>query len=78
MTLDEFTTLVKNHDWYYNFSDDHGVWVRGERESAKIDAALKNGTDDMKRVYNDYHALHYNTPSFVTKDRPYVAPFPLV
>jgi hypothetical protein len=78
MNLNEFTNLLKNHDWYYHFSDDHGVWSRGEREVARINAILKESTDEMKQVYNLYHARHFNTPSFVTEKNPYTKPYPLV
>lgn len=30
MTLQEYEELLKNHDWYYQYSDDHGVWDRGK------------------------------------------------
>ena len=75
MKIEDFKKLLDNHDWFYNFSDDHSVWVRGERESAQIVGALKNGTDEMKKLYNEYHARIYNNPSFVTEKNPYTAPY---
>jgi hypothetical protein len=27
--LQQFETDLKRHDWYFDYSDDHGVWVRG-------------------------------------------------
>ena len=75
MKLQDFKRLLENHDWFYHFSDDHGVWVRGERQVAEINHALKNGNDQMKKLYNEYHATYFNTPSFVTADRPYTPPY---
>jgi len=75
MKLQEFKKLLNNHDWFYHFSDDHGVWVRGETQVAQIVGALKNGTDEMKKLYNEYHARYFNTPSFVTEKNPYTPPY---
>ena len=33
VTLDR---LLCWHDWYYNYSDDHSVWKRGQREHDAI------------------------------------------
>ena len=33
VTLDR---LLCWHDWYYNYSDDHSVWQRGQREHDAI------------------------------------------
>lgn len=34
--LAKLRQLLKNHDWYYNYSDDHAVWKRGEARSIEI------------------------------------------
>ena len=28
--------LLQFHDWYYDYSDDHSVWQRGQREHDAI------------------------------------------
>lgn len=34
---DNIIDRIRNHDFYYNYSDDHGVWERGNRsENALI------------------------------------------
>ena len=45
LTPEEFETMLAKHDWYYNFSDDHGVWTRGEAEIAKIHHILETRPD---------------------------------
>jgi hypothetical protein len=75
MKIEDFKKLLANHDWYYHFSDDHGVWQRGEREVAEIKFALKDASDEMKKMYNEYHARYFNTPSFVSEKYPYKAPY---
>ena len=75
MKIEDLKKLLDNHDWFYNFSDDHSVWVRGERESAQITGALENGTNELKKLYNEYYARYFNTPSFVTEKYPYTPPY---
>jgi len=41
MNLQEFDTLLARHDWYYNYSDDHRVWHRGEASVQQINSARK-------------------------------------
>ena len=31
---------LRNHDWYYAYSDDHRVWTRGEQENKRLRALL--------------------------------------
>ncbi len=77
MNLADFKTKLDRHDWYYYFSDDHRVWCAGEAASKEI-IELAKSSDDFKRAYNEAYAIRFNTPSFVTADRPYRAPFPEV
>lgn len=37
----EFGSKLKNHDWYYAYSDDHSVWKRGQAASARLRAACE-------------------------------------
>lgn len=53
MTLEEFEKLCKAHDLTYDFSDDHSVWLRGEKSLSKIrEAASKLKREDVVRVWN--------------------------
>lgn len=38
--LQRLKQLLKEHDWYYNYSDDHNVWKRGETRSELIREAM--------------------------------------
>ena len=31
MSLEDYYNILKTHDWYYMYSDDHRVWTSGER-----------------------------------------------
>jgi len=32
---------LKNHDWFYHYSDDHRHWSSGHRQAMQIDETLK-------------------------------------
>ena len=32
----DFATKLKNHDWYYAYSDDHRYWSAGNRQSREL------------------------------------------
>ena len=54
MTLEAFAILVRNHDLTYAYSDDHNIWVRGERQLADINkAALTIPREDAVRIWNE-------------------------
>ena len=35
---DHYEQCVRNHDWTYEYSDDHSIWVAGNKERDYIDA----------------------------------------
>ena len=37
--------LLRSHDWCYEFSDDHSVWLRGEQMWAEI-RSLRDSLND--------------------------------
>jgi hypothetical protein len=45
MLTAEFWDACEAHDWYYNFSDDHGVWRRGEDERKRLIALAESNPD---------------------------------
>ena len=73
--LDDLKKLLNSHDWFFYFSDDPRYYSAGEDSANRIKMVMANATDDMKRYYNEYHASIFNTPSFVTTEHPYVAPY---
>jgi len=40
-TRPEFGTQVKNHDWYYMYSDDHRYYTSGARSARQIQNLMK-------------------------------------
>ena len=53
-----FETLLKTHDWLFDFADDHSVWTRGHAERERLRSlALTLGKTDSERVSNLWNAL---------------------
>jgi hypothetical protein len=46
MMLQDLAEHMELHDWYYSYSDDHGVWQRG-LESVKIMTAKMNELKEL-------------------------------
>lgn len=38
----EFEELLKTHDWFYDYSDDHRVWDEGRKQAFAIRVARTN------------------------------------
>jgi uncharacterized protein YaaW (UPF0174 family) len=41
ITLDQIVDRMKNHDWSYDYSDDHRVWERGAANQKQIANMVK-------------------------------------
>jgi hypothetical protein len=50
-------TLLKSHDWTYNYTDDHTVWCRGRDEAdeirRQIDICCGQGLDEIANKFRD-------------------------
>lgn len=63
MTLNDFYTELERHDWYYHFSDDHGVWCRGVAESNRLQEIAKESPEHTK-LMNDFGEHYFSGESF--------------
>jgi len=51
--IGEYFNRLTNHDWYYNYSDDHSVWKRGnEYRDRLLNTAAEHPT--YKKMYNEF------------------------
>jgi hypothetical protein len=41
MDIQEFFKLLENHDWYYQYSDDHRAWSKGRNESLRLQSIIQ-------------------------------------
>lgn len=52
----DFWDQLERHDWFYHFSDDHRVWVRGESDCKRLeDLAESLGLTPMLKAFAEYH-----------------------
>jgi hypothetical protein len=62
--LTELERLLKSHDWYYQYSDDHTVWQRGSAQAEEIrrqkDICCGLGLDSIaNELYNKYKPKNF-------------------
>jgi len=50
---EELIGALSGHDWYYQYSDDHKVWVAGNENHARI-RALVPQVPDGEALYDQY------------------------
>lgn len=65
MPIDEFRNLLKNHDWFYDYSDNPEVTGIGMQQAQAIRDAVRSGGDEYRKLYYEYKPE--NAPS--TLDR---------
>lgn len=53
LNVDDYINMLKNHDWFYEYSDDHRMWVRGKDQRAAILEAKKDLDPDYI-LWNQY------------------------
>lgn len=53
-SLNKFWKILNNHDWTYNYSDDHSVWRRGTAEYSAIKEIVEAGGDEYKKLFEAY------------------------
>jgi hypothetical protein len=63
MNLAEFYNELERHDWFYQFSDDHGVWCAGERDCNRL-KAIAETSPEHRKLMSDFAAYHYSGESF--------------
>jgi len=56
--MENLIKLLRNHDWYFEHSDDHKVWQRGVMQRAAINAeAERLGRPELvEQAFEEYKA----------------------
>ena len=63
--LEKLKEMMKDHDWFYSFSDDGNVWERGTKEREELMKYIRkllmvvNDIDELKKVVME------NTPEMM-------------
>ncbi len=50
---DTYIKLLQVHDWYYDYSDDSGVWNKGYAERKAMNR-LQEKHDPDNKIWNEY------------------------
>lgn len=66
MTLQEFYDKLESHDWFFEFSDDHFVWTRGNEQALEL-AAEAERDEQKQRLSEEYHDHVFSGPNFGTE-----------
>ena len=54
--IDEYVNQLKAHDWFYDYSDDHVVWVKGREQANKLSAKAMS-----HEAYNQIYRMWKDT-----------------
>ncbi|AAQ64357.1 hypothetical protein KVP40.0287 [Vibrio phage KVP40] len=55
-------------DWFYQFSDDHSVYLRGERELSKLKSRMTN--ERRNKIYEAWCQYMFSGPNFGLEQHP--------
>lgn len=60
-TLSGFARMLKKHDWFYHYADDHRAWTKGQDSWKNIQQtkAKINGMGERKAQLGDALFLKY-------------------
>lgn len=71
-TLNQFWKVLRNHDWTFEYSDDHGVWRRGSAELSNIRSIVNEGGEEYKKLFEAYSEYAWRKDdSIVEPTRPH-------
>lgn len=62
--LDELEDMLSKHDWFYSYSDDFGVYRRGERSWEELSAAVRLHVRNGDGKYARSLWMHYAPGEF--------------
>lgn len=69
-TLGEFYDLAAGHDWYYEMSDDHSVWLAGERAVNRIREMIQIKGPEWAEIWTGFSKHYYSGPPWNTEQAP--------
>lgn len=55
LTIEEYFDMLGRHDWFYEYSDDHGVWQNGQATKVKLQSLAKTN-DQFAIMFADYNS----------------------
>lgn len=70
MTLEAYKKHLRDHDWYYDFSDDSRTYNKGSVVSERLKAIAREKGDAFKEAYNQEQMRQFRMET-VGSFRPY-------
>jgi hypothetical protein len=58
-TLEKLRSMLKNHDWYYTYSDSHIEWKKGCDEENEIRKAVEALGKPGEDLHNEFIKAKY-------------------
>jgi len=56
----EYFEMLKNHDWYYDFADDHSVWEAGKLEHKRLERIALEKQLDYLRMWLQFNQAMFS------------------
>lgn len=53
--FDQFMSRLRKHDWFYSFSDDHKVYIKGDNEQKALEAIVESKKGVYENVFNHWN-----------------------
>lgn len=69
MTLKEFYQELEKHDWYYDMSDDHGVWERGTANKRRLEGIAEE-SEEHRKLYEGFSQHYFSGEPWGTEKKP--------
>ena len=54
MTINEFYNQLCGFDWWYDYSDDHGVWTRGNEREKELSRMAESLGESGKEMFSKF------------------------
>lgn len=69
-SISEYYEALKAHDWFFEWSDDHGVYTRGREENKRLEAIAKEKGGGYQALWDGFIAHHFSGPAFNSDPKP--------
>jgi len=53
MNIEQFYNACAQMDWFYDYSDDHSVWNRGNDRDREL-RRIAEGNTHLEKIYRDF------------------------
>lgn len=67
--LQSYYDELANHDWFYEYSDDHSVWRKGSSAQTQL-RAKSNKAPEHLSLYNAWSSYMFSGDAFGTEKQP--------